>query len=95
MDRSVHREIRIGDDFEAARSGVLQLGWTGKSDPGAFHLGKAAKFGNAAEGEGQRGVLCREGRRGYALQGEIEKDFVGDDGEIVSCAERGELGLFV
>ena len=29
------------------------------------------------------------------MQGEIEEDFVGNESEIVICAERSELGLLV
>ena len=56
---------------------------------------QAAEFGNTAERESKRGILYGEGWRGNSLQHEIEKDFVGNDGEIVFGAEGGELRLFV
>ncbi len=95
LDWRVYGEIGVGDDFEAARGDLLEFGWAGESNPGAFHLRKAAEFGDAAEGKGERSVLCSERGRWSGLQGEVEKDFVGDEGEIVFCAEARELGLFV
>ena len=95
LDWRIHGEIRVGDDFEAARSVLFELLRTGEGEPGAFHLRKAAELGDAAEGERERGVLRGEGWCGRGLQGKIEEDFVGDEGEIVFRAERGELGLLV
>lgn len=57
LDGSVQGEIGIGDDFETARGVSLEVGGTGERDPGALHLGKAAEFGDAAEGECERVVL--------------------------------------
>ncbi len=95
LDGRVHGEIGIGDDFEAARGVLFEFLRAGQSDPGAFHLRQAAELGDAAEGEGERRSLRGEGWRGWCLQGEVEEDFIGDESQVVFCAEGGELGLFV
>jgi len=95
LNRCVHGEIGIGDDFEAHACVVFEIGGTGDGEPSGFHLRQAAEFGNAAERESERGSLCGEGWRGNSLERKIEKDFVGDDREIVFGADGGELRLFV
>ena len=57
LDWRVHRKVGVGDHLEATNSVALELGRSGKSDPSAFHLWKAAKFRHAAKSEGEGRML--------------------------------------
>ena len=44
LHRRVHREIRIGDDFETPAGFVFEILGAGESAPSGFHLRQAAEF---------------------------------------------------
>ena len=87
MRRGAKREVRVGDDFEALERGMHESGGAGDGDPGDFHLRECGDFGEAAESEGECERVCGEGFVRLGVEGEVEEDFVGDEGEMVFQAE--------
>ena len=87
-------EVGVGDDFEAIESGTDLGGWAGDGEPGDFHLRESGNFGEAAEGEGEDFGIGGEGFSRSGVEGEIEEDFVDDQGEIVFFANGVEAGEF-
>lgn len=95
LNGRIYGEIRVGDNVEAFACVVSQRVRSRDGDPRGFHLRQATEFGDAAERESECGILGGEGWRGTSVHREVEKDFVGDDSEIVFGAEGGEPRLFV
>src|ERR1017187_4322667 len=68
LDRSVHREKSVGDDFEAGSRLSDHFFLAAGGHPGKLHLREGGNLGNSAESEGKRvGVDHETAARGAVV----------------------------
>src|SRR5450759_2208977 len=90
LDRSVHGEIGIGDDFQARSCFGDRFFGAAGGHPGKLHLREGGNLGNSAEGEGERVGVGHETAAQGTVMRIIEKNFVDDQSQTVVTAESVE-----